>query len=162
MDPIPTLDVKINGVEAIYPKRCRRFNLDRSRMDHRVCDPSPIHCRSNGRYRIRPNYILDRIPAVRLPPHDLRIISLPRWPTQRHRAIPRRRHVRLRPCAAPRAPQTRELLLDIRRADHDDHQGRFHTLHWGEDKAIHTLWRISGSAAFPVRNYHQSSGPFLP
>jgi hypothetical protein len=41
MDPISPLDVKINGVEAIYPKRCRRFNLDRSRMDHRSATPCP-------------------------------------------------------------------------------------------------------------------------
>jgi hypothetical protein len=66
------------------------------------------------------------------------------------------------PAQPPRAPQTRELLLDIRREDYDDHQGRLHTRHWGEDEAIHTLWRISGSAAFPVRNYHQPSGPLLP
>jgi hypothetical protein len=41
MDPIPTLDVKINGVEVINPKRCRCFNLDRSRMDHRSATPCP-------------------------------------------------------------------------------------------------------------------------
>ena len=41
MNPILTLDVKINGVEAINPKRCRRFNHDRSRMDHRSATPRP-------------------------------------------------------------------------------------------------------------------------
>jgi hypothetical protein len=41
MDPISTLDVKMNDVEVIYPKRCRRFNHDRSRMDHRSATPHP-------------------------------------------------------------------------------------------------------------------------